>query len=110
MEVIQTSPENQSSFTLLQVKLIVFLFIDIPNFSEYSEEMKTCISMKKKYINNMNEIVEKYNSTNLRRDLRMADYIRRIPLAISRASFSPVDNNIIKEAASIFEESIGTCS
>ena len=58
----------------------------------------------------MSEIVEKYYSTNLRRDLRMADYIRRIPLAIARASFQPVDNEVIEEAASIIKESINTWS
>jgi DNA replicative helicase MCM subunit Mcm2 (Cdc46/Mcm family) len=61
-----------------------------------------------KYIDDVNEIVEKYYSTTLRRDLRMADYIRRIPLAIARASFAPVDDKVIKEAGEIFRESIET--
>jgi len=61
-----------------------------------------------KYIDDINEIVEKYYYTNLRRDLRMADYIRRIPLAIARASFAPVNDKVIKEAGEIFRESIGT--
>ena len=60
------------------------------------------------YIDGVNEIVEKYYYTKLRRDLRMADYIRRIPLAIARASFAPVDNKVIKEAGEIFRESIET--
>ena len=61
-----------------------------------------------KYIDDVNEIVEKYYYTTLRRDLRMADYIRRIPLAIARASFAPVDDKVIKEAGEIFRESIET--
>ncbi len=61
-----------------------------------------------KYIDDVNEIVEKYYSTTLRRDLRMADYIRRIPLAVARASFAPVDDKVIKEAGEIFRESIET--
>jgi hypothetical protein len=61
-----------------------------------------------KYIKNMNEIVEKYYDTTLRRDLRMADYIRRIPLAIARASFSSVDDNTLLEAENIVRESIET--
>ena len=56
----------------------------------------------------MNDIVEKYYATNLRRDLRMADYIRRIPLAIARASFSDVTDSSLLEAASIVSESIET--
>lgn len=61
-----------------------------------------------KYIDDVNEIVEKYYYTTLRRDLRMADYIRRIPLAVARASFAPVDDKVIKEAGEIFRESIET--
>jgi len=76
----------------------------------YEPEITAAENVVKKYIHDMNEIVEKYYSTNLRRDLRMADYIRRIPLAIARASFSPMDNKVIKEASSIFEESIETWS
>ena len=74
----------------------------------YEPEITASENIVKKYIHNMNEIVEKYYSTNLRRDLRMADYIRRIPLAIARSSFSSADNNVIEEAASIIEESIDT--
>ncbi len=62
----------------------------------------------KNYINYMNELVEKYYSTKLRRDLRMADYIRRIPLSIARASFSPLDNQILEEAQIIVNGSINT--
>ena len=74
----------------------------------YEPEISASKNIVKKYIHDMNEIVEKYYSTNLRRDLRMADYIRRIPLAIARASFQSVDNKVIEEAASIIKESINT--
>jgi len=60
----------------------------------------------KKYIHEIDSIVEKYYNTTLRRDLRMADYIRRIPFAIARGSFSDVDNNVIQEAIDILKESI----
>lgn len=63
-----------------------------------------------KYIDEMNEIVEEHQNTTLRRDLRMADYLRRIPMAIARASFSHVDGKIISESLSIFKESIETWS
>lgn len=76
----------------------------------YEPEITAADGVVKKYIHDINEIVENYYATTLRRDLRMADYIRRVPLAIARASFSPVDNDIIKEAASIFKESIKTWS
>ncbi len=60
------------------------------------------------YLEEMNEIVEKYYNTNLRRDLRMADYIRRIPMAIARASFSPISDKTLKQATGIISDSIET--
>ena len=51
---------------------------------------------------------EQYYATNLRRDLRMADYIRRIPMAIARVSFSDVTDDTLHEASSIVSESIET--
>ncbi|MBU0497312.1 MAG: hypothetical protein KKC68_01385 [Candidatus Thermoplasmatota archaeon] len=60
------------------------------------------------YIEEMNNIVETHYSTSLRRDLRMTDYIRRIPMAIARASLSPVDNNVITKANDIIQTSIAT--
>ena len=56
----------------------------------------------------MSEIVEKYYSTNLRRDIRMADYIRRIPFSIARSSFSNVNDEIIEEAGNIIYDSINS--
>jgi DNA replicative helicase MCM subunit Mcm2 (Cdc46/Mcm family) len=60
------------------------------------------------YLDVMNEIVEVHYNTTLRRDLRMSDYLRRIPLAIARSSFSPVDNKVLLEAETLMKESIET--
>jgi len=75
---------------------------------KFTPEIKASEKAIKNYLKNMNEIVEKYYASNLRRDLRMADYIRRIPLAIARASFSPITDNILKDATDIIIESIDT--
>lgn len=61
-----------------------------------------------KYLSMMNDIVEDHYNTTLRRDLRMSDYLRRIPLAIARCSFSPVDNKVLLQAEALIQESIGT--
>ena len=58
----------------------------------------------------MDDIVEQFYDTTLRRDLRMADYIRRIPMAIARSQFSPVDDTVVHEAATLVKESIETWS
>lgn len=74
----------------------------------YEPKITASKNKVKKYIEDMNVIVDSYYYTNLRRDLRMADYIRRIPLAIARTSFENVDNKIIEESGEIFKESIET--
>lgn len=61
-----------------------------------------------KYLRMVNEIVEDHYNTSLRRDLRMSDYLRRIPLAIARSSFSPVDNTVLLAAEILIQESIET--
>lgn len=74
----------------------------------YEPEITASEKTVEKYIHDMNEIVEKYYNTTLRRDLRMSDYIRRIPFAIARSSFSSVDDNVVREAGKIVKESIET--
>jgi len=75
---------------------------------KFTPEITASENAIKKYLKNMNNIVEKHYSSNLRRDLRMADYIKRIPLAIARASFSSINDEILKEATTIINESINT--
>ncbi|MCK5459106.1 MAG: hypothetical protein KAI20_04385, partial [Thermoplasmatales archaeon] len=74
----------------------------------YNPEITASEKAVEKYLHDTNEIVEKYYNTTLRRDLRMSDYVRRIPLAIARASFSPVDGKVVSEAGKILKESIET--
>ena len=74
----------------------------------YEPEITASEKTVEKYIHDVNEIVEKYYNTTLRRDLRMSDYIRRIPFAIARSSFSSVDDNVVQDAGRIVKESIET--
>ncbi|MEF8879239.1 MAG: hypothetical protein V5A64_02450 [Candidatus Thermoplasmatota archaeon] len=62
------------------------------------------------YIDEINSLVDEHYDTKLRRDLRMSEYIRRIPMAIARASFSPVDDEIVAKSLQIIKESIKTWS
>jgi len=61
-----------------------------------------------KYLSTINDIVEETYATRLRRDLRMGDYIRRVPQAIARASFESISNEVLDEAEEIFTQSIST--
>ncbi|MDG6218922.1 MAG: hypothetical protein QCI00_05735 [Candidatus Thermoplasmatota archaeon] len=74
----------------------------------YQPQIDASESQVHSYLKQMSGIVDKYYDTNLRRDLRMADYIRRIPMAIARASFSHIDDDTLDVATTIVQESIET--
>jgi len=74
----------------------------------YEPEITASKKVVEKYIHDINDIVEKYYTSTLRRDLRMSDYIRRIPFAIARSSFSSVDDEVVYEAGKIVKDSIKT--
>ncbi len=76
----------------------------------YEPKITATSDVVDQYINDMNDIVEKHYATTLRRDLRMTDYIRRIPMAIARASFSPITNEVITQAGELIQDSINTWS
>jgi len=59
-----------------------------------------------KYIREVDKIVEENYNTNLRRDLRMGDYMRRIPMSIARADFEDVDEEILDISREIIYDSI----
>ncbi len=60
----------------------------------------------KKYLDNTDKIFQKFSNTPLRRDLRMGDYVKRIPMAIARAEFSNVTDQILEKAEKILSESL----
>ena len=59
-----------------------------------------------RYLSGVNDLVEAHYHTNLRRDLRMGDYIRRVPQAIARASFGEVTDETLQAAEEVFRVSI----
>jgi hypothetical protein len=56
------------------------------------------------YIDKVDNLVGRYLKTPLRRDLRMGDYAKRVPLAMARASFSDVDSQVLEEAIQLMED------
>ena len=75
---------------------------------KFTPEITASKQTVRSYLSEMNSIVETYYESNLRRDLRMGDYIRRIPFAIARASFSDITDEILMDAESMIKESIDT--
>jgi len=74
----------------------------------YEPEITASESKVDQYIKEVDEIVERFYATTLRRDLRMGDYIRRIPFSIARSMFSPVDDSVVEEAGILLRESVET--
>lgn len=75
----------------------------------HNPQLKVSEEKVREYIKTVNEeIVEKYYGTNLRRDLRMGDYIRRIPISIARSEFSDVTDKTLEKSLEMIKESIET--
>jgi len=74
----------------------------------YEPGITASVPIVDNYIKEVDEIVEQYYATRLRRDLRMGDYIRRIPFAMARSQFSAVDDSIVREAGKLLQESVET--
>jgi hypothetical protein len=56
------------------------------------------------YVEKVDSLIEQHMKTPLRRDMRMADYAKRVPFAMARASFGNVDGRILGEAIKLIED------
>jgi len=56
------------------------------------------------------DIVEQHSTTQLRRDLRMGDYFRRIAMSFARIDFTDVTDEIINKSYNLIKESIDVWS
>jgi len=72
----------------------------------YNPSIKASSERVRKYLESVNDLVEEHYTTKLRRDLRMGDYMRRIPQAIARASFGDVVDETLDEAEQILHGSV----
>ena len=67
-----------------------------PKFAASEEEIEA-------YVDRVDKLIEEHLKTPLRRDLRMGDYAKRLPLAIARASFSDVNRDVLDKAVGLME-------
>ena len=74
-----------------------------PSFSVSDAEIES-------YVSRVDKLIEEHLKTPLRRDLRMGDYAKRVPLAMARASFSDVDGGILEEAIQLMESCVAAWS
>lgn len=74
----------------------------------YEPEWKVSSESRDRYLQAMVDMVNKYIDTPLRRDIRMKDYLRRVPEAMARAEFSPVEDWHLEIALQVFRSSLGT--
>jgi len=59
-----------------------------------------------RYIDRVDNLIGQYVKTPLRRDMRMGDYAKRVPMAMARASFSDVDGKTLEEGVRLIEACI----
>ena len=59
-----------------------------------------------RYIDRVDNLIGQYVKTPLRRDMRMGDYAKRVPMAMARASFSDVDGKTLDEGVRLIEDCI----
>lgn len=76
----------------------------------YKPEIIASRERVESYIKRAKEIIGKHRLTPIRRDYRMGDYSRWIPMAIARAEFSDVTNEVIDKAEEILIASIQSWS
>jgi hypothetical protein len=74
----------------------------------YNPELNVSLESRERYLSAMVDIVERYINTPLRRDIRVKDYLRRVPEAMARAEFEPVQDRHLEAALQLFQNSLET--
>jgi len=74
----------------------------------YQPEIQVSLEKRQQYLYEIADIVEEHINTPLRRDIRMKDYLRRVPEAIARAEFAPVQDRHLEAALELFRKSLET--
>lgn len=73
---------------------------------QHSPKLKASKTSVATYIEKVLRLVNAFRETPLRRDARMSDYARRLPMAIARSEFRDVEDEDLKLALEIFEVSL----
>lgn len=74
----------------------------------YEPELQVSPGNREQYLLAVTDIVEKHIRTPLRRDIRMKDYLRRVPEAMARAEFEPIQDKHLQAALELFRRSLDT--
>jgi hypothetical protein len=74
----------------------------------YQPEVQVSQDKLDLYLYEIVDIVEEHMNTPLRRDIRMKDYLRRVPEAIARSEFEPIQDRHLEAALELFRESLQT--
>jgi len=105
-----TGPEREELFRSMIYK-IPKQIKDIQQFDQwvtkarnFNPEFEISKQVEDRYIQFCSRLVDEHIATELRRDLRMGMYMRRIPMAIARASFQNVNDEILNKAFKLIKE------
>jgi hypothetical protein len=72
----------------------------------YSPKIEASDQKIDSFVKEAVKIVDLHATTQLRRDLRMGDYLRRIAMAFARAEFTDVTDEVIDKAFQLLKDSI----
>ncbi|MEM2921851.1 MAG: hypothetical protein QXF26_05990 [Candidatus Bathyarchaeia archaeon] len=73
---------------------------------QHDSKLKASKASVATYVDKVLRLVNTFRDTPLRRDARMSDYARRLPMAIARSEFRDVEDGDLKLALEIFETSL----
>jgi MoxR-like ATPase len=74
----------------------------------YQPKLTASSEAVESYVDRIYEVYERFLKTPLRRDLRMADYAKRVAVAMARAGFSDVDDGVLVQAMGLIDEGLKT--
>lgn len=114
--IVRAEPLSREDMKELARKKLLRL-AEVRNIPEYYDQwvklarlhrptIKASQAKIENYLDEGSALIERYSTTAIRRDLRMTDYLKRIPDAMARAEFSDVTNEILGTALELIEESI----
>ena len=114
--IVRAEPLSREDIKELTRKKLLRL-AEVRNIPEYYDQwiklarlhrptIKASQAKIERYLDEGSALVERYSGTAIRRDLRMTDYLKRIPDAIARAGFSEVTDETLDKALELVKESI----
>ncbi len=73
---------------------------------DYQPQLTASAESMETYSKQISELVERYRSSALRRDTRMTDYARRVPMALAKSEFRDVNDGDLEKSLDLFKNAL----